>query len=585
MRNQAARNRVRESLRLKTGFEDGLSLDVAIVGAGVSGLYTGWRLMSGKTSGGGSYSPGTVGIFEMGDRIGGRLWSVQLPGMDVVGELGGMRYMTSQEIVTSLIEQVFKDQLQWTDFPMGDNAHLYAYLRTQRLLQSSWTEAQNHGTKLITHYYLNNGDLGFSADQLFNKVVYDVLMADPWFVTNYGSLVSHPSEYDYEFKITARQWDDIKPNLTYCFPGPYEGQKVNDLGFWNLIKDRVGQEGYNFLADAGGYYSNTINWNAAEALPYMVGDFSDASVSYRTIEGGYDLIAYALANAYLSYPGNEIWMENQLLTFERTGGPRKYALTFLDRTSGTKWTVFADSIVLAMPRRSLELLDQENFFFDPLTQQTLQKNIASVIMEPSFKLLMGFEEPWWKEDFGATSGHSITDLPLRQCYYFGTDPANEHSLLLGSYNDMRTWSFWAVLAANPERFTPRITRFAPAAALAALSSVQASKVMIAEAMVELRELHGPQNPIPEPYVSWYRDWTEDPYGGGYHAWNAIYSVKDVMPYMRQPDPNEAIHVCGEAYSDQQGWVEGAFCVAEKMLQEHYGLVWPSWLDPDYYLGW
>jgi hypothetical protein len=45
-------------------------------------------------------------------------------------------------------------------------------------------------------------------------------------------------------------------------------------------------------------------------------------------------------------------------------------------------------------------------------------------------------------------------------------------------------------------------------------------------------------------------------------------VKKTMKYMRQPNAQEAIHVCGEAYSDRQGWVGGAFCESEKMLQEH-----------------
>ena len=91
---------------------------------------------------------------------------------------------------------------------------------------------------------------------------------------------------------------------------------------------------------------------------------------------------------------------------------------------------------------------------------------------------MGFEGPWWKS-LGIDSGHSITDLPMRQCYYFGA---------------------------------------------------------------------------------------------GYHAWKAGFSVKDVMPYMRKPLQDENIHIIGEAYSDQQGWVEDAFCEAEKMLEEHYELL-------------
>ncbi|WP_205635409.1 hypothetical protein [Flavivirga aquatica] len=44
--------------------------------------------------------------------------------------------------------------------------------------------------------------------------------------------------------------------------------------------------------------------------------------------------------------------------------------------------------------------------------------------------------------------------------------------------------------------------------------------------------------------------------------------------MRKPLVNEQIHIYGKAYSDQQGWVEGTFCEAKKMLQEYFGLVRP-----------
>ena len=108
--------------------------------------------------------------------------------------------------------------------------------------------------------------------------------------------------------------------------------------------------------------------------------------------------------------------------------------------------------------------------------------------------------------------------------------------------------------------------------------------MVKEAMNQVRELHGLPG-IPDPYVTYFKDWSLDPYGGGYHAWNAGVNVKETMEYMRRPDPNEHIHICGEAYSDQQGWVEGAFCEAEKMLEAYYGLTRPKWLPADYYMGW
>lgn len=568
---------------LNVDLPDGLDVDVAIVGAGVSGVYSGWRLLAGDYATGAR--PRSVAIFDMLDRIGGRLQSVVLPGMEIAGELGGMRYLTSQEIVTTLIEQEFK--LNACEFPMGDPATHFFYMRRQRFKADAWQNAQNAGDKFRTRYFMDDDDVGFSADQLFNKIIYDVLMSDPWFVQNYGSKMSHPDPWTYNINLTSQDWDAVKPVVRYNFPGsPYDGMRINEFGFWNLIEDQVGSEGYEFLSVAGGYYSNTINWNAAESMPNMVGDFTGGTVSYKTIDGGYDQIAFALAQAFVAQPGSAMYGRSELVTFDKmpAGSTRRYRLVFDNNGVGRQ--VFADSIILAMPRRSLELLDQENFFFSPQMHPQLQEAMASTIIQPSFKLLMGFEYPWWKQDFGATAGESITDLPMRQCYYFGTDPDDSHSLFLASYNDMRTVPFWAVLEGHPELFEPRATEKAALAELDSLRTVQATRVMVDEAMKQVRELHGMgPDQIPDPYVTWFKDWSEDPFGGGYHAWDARVDVENVMKYMRKPSPYEQIHVCGEAYSDQQGWVEGAFCVAEHMLQDYYGLAWPSWLNPDYYLGW
>ncbi|MES2075739.1 MAG: FAD-dependent oxidoreductase [Pseudomonadota bacterium] len=573
---------VDKNTALNTGMQDGLKLDVAIVGAGISGIYSAYRLTTA-----GAKTGAQVQVFDMNTRIAGRLESVRLPGLPTVqGELGGMRYLTSQQIVTTLIEEVFADQMEAVEFPMGDPAKLFMYLRKDRCKQNAWSQAQANGEKLLTRYYLNDDDIGFSADQLFSKVIYDVLVADPWFNERYSEFVNKVDEYTYTIHLTLEQWDQIKPNLTYQFEGsPYDKRLVNDIGFWNLLKDQVSQEGYTFLSTGGGYYSNTINWNAAEAFPYMIGDFSATAV-YKTIATGFDSTVYAMANEYMAYEGACIWTENKLLTFNKEhaeSATHRYELVFLNLRTNLPWKVYANSLVLAMPRRSLQLLDQNNFFFNINQNTELNNNIRSVIMEPAFKILMGFDTPWWREELGITAGHSITDLPMRQCYYFGTGEFSDHSMLLGSYGDMDTQTFWKALSDDPVKFRPRKTRLASQSEVAALNDVQASDMMVKELVDELRELHGVG--VPMPYITWFKDWADDPFGAGYHAWKAGYKVQDVMPYMRKPDENENIHICGEAYSDQQGWVEGAFCEAEKMLESYFGLSRPSWLSPSYYLGW
>lgn len=573
--------------RLDPGTADGLELDVAVVGAGAGGLYTAYRLATGEPEQERS-APPSVAIFDLADRIGGRLYSVELPGLEFYGELGGMRYMTSMGIVTALIEDVFKDELEHVEFSMGDPSSHYFYLRKQRFMADAWTQAQKLDQKFKTRYELNPGDVGFSADQLFSKVTYDVLMADPAVRAQYADKLLHPTQYDYEIQLTGPDWDAIKPGLRYCFPGPYEGRLVAELGYWNLLTDQLSQEGLQFLADAGGYYSNTINWNAAEAIQQIVGDFF-GPVSYRTIAGGYDQVLYALAQAALDAQV-EIFKQNGVVGVRPApeGSPRRYELKLFNQQSGREWLVHADAVVLAMPRRSLELLDMYPGYlslYDGPDGATFRQAVSSTIIQQSMKILMGFEEPWWTKDFGALAGESITDLPMRQCYYFGTDTQDTHSLFLSSYNDIDTVSFWAALEQD-ELFEPRATSVVSQADVEAVAGLQAPKVMIAESMRQVRELHGHQPyEIPDPYVTWFNDWAHEPFGGGYHAWNPDVSVRDVMRYMRRPRASEAIHVVGEAYSDQQGWAEGAFCVAELMLREHFGMKPAPFIPPSYYLGW
>src|SRR5262245_9273917 len=86
--------------------------DVAIVGGGVSGIYTGWRLVTAKPREGrhlrpaGSTGKIRVAVFEGSDRIGGRLLSARPPGFpdSTTCEIGGMRYVSSQPLVRSLVE-------------------------------------------------------------------------------------------------------------------------------------------------------------------------------------------------------------------------------------------------------------------------------------------------------------------------------------------------------------------------------------------------------------------------------------------------------------------------------------------------
>jgi monoamine oxidase len=87
------------------------TLDTAVIGGGIAGLYAAWRLADGGDL------ANQVAVFEATDRIGGRLMSVSMPGTNgLVAEFGGMRFLTSQRIISSLVQHLGIDV---RPFPMG----------------------------------------------------------------------------------------------------------------------------------------------------------------------------------------------------------------------------------------------------------------------------------------------------------------------------------------------------------------------------------------------------------------------------------------------------------------------------------
>jgi monoamine oxidase len=102
--------------------------------------------------------------------------------------------------------------------------------------------------------------------------------------------------------------------------------------------------------------------------------------------------------------------------------------------------------------------------------------------------------------------------------------------------------------------------------------------MVLEVHRQLLEMHGVQhrNDIPKPYAAAYRDWGDDRYGGGANFWHLNVDSEQVAREILQPKPPVRVFVCGEAYSQQQGWVEGALRTADEMLLRHFKLELPSW---------
>ena len=193
-----------------------------------------------------------------------------------------------------------------------------------------------------------------------------------------------------------------------------------------------------------------------------------------------------------------------------------------------------------------------------------------VFKQTAFKIFLGYEVPWWHA-LGLQGGRSITDMPIRQTYYFGTegaqkggDPKNQHSLLMASYNDTGAVPFWKGLETG-KPFVGRKVPFLESGA----DPVPPSDCVVTQPMVEMAQaqiarllvLQIRRSPIPA-CTRTGRD--------GRSAAAGMFG-RPVTIFLRRSQVDAAriagqpIHICGEAYSAAQGWVEGALQTAEDVL--------------------
>lgn len=559
-------------------------LDVAVVGGGISGLYTAWRLLRAPKG----ERRKRVAVFEGSDRVGGRLLT-WLPHGDDGGlraELGGMRFLEQQEIVSSLLPVLGFDRDDVIPFHVkGKNLRLLLRGKSRALDDPDRTD----------RYLLPPYQRGKEASELIEEVIRQVVMA--------------PENVNYlkeGFPQTREQWDEAKPHLTW------KGRRLWDIGFWDLLAELRTAETYQYMTDAFGYYSLASNWNAAEAMQFISLDFTTKPAAgkpeYLTLRQGFEALPKALARDIDQLEGM-IHTNTRLVSLRI---PRKGIVEALfEGPNGTTRSVQAKSLVLALPRRSLELLDSTSDF--NLQDDALRRMIESVVPVPAFKFFLFFRERWWERMFKITQGRSVSDLPIRQTYYMGPDALYEENpkhepppwgLVMASYGDARAVDFWQGMVPPPDDRNRRKERrelrdemaeLVKTVSLGGRGSVpapppelnRANQQMIEHAMKQLALLHDLSvEELPEPDVGAFADWGFDPYGGGWNFWQPQVDVCETMEAIKAPlGKDRGVYIVGESYSGAQGWVEGALTTAEQVLRKYLGLQPPEWLPKNYYLGW
>jgi len=463
-----------------------------------------------------------VRLFEASGRIGGRLHSVSFPqAPHLVAEAGGMRFLEAHRHVFGLARHF---GLAARDYPIDRDANRIM------LRGKNFSEKEVQAGRARFPYRVPDADQRPDAD-FFQRAIAKVL----------------PNAA----RTTPAEWRRIRANYRF------KNRLLKDWTNRDLLLQGMSAEELALSEDASGYSDWIEGETGLDEMDYFF-VHDDESKSFSTLVGGYQRLPLTLADR-AAKAGTGIAISERLVSL-RTA-PNGFRLSFRDGHN-RQTSLTAANVILAMPRRALEAIAD----FPDARAPRFSSLIGSVTAIPACKSLILYRQPWWR-DHGIVEGRSITDMPARQFYCLGTEtkrlpsePSNGYGVLM-AYCDEQSVRTWKNLVANPDP--------------SGFTVMDGQASLVREVHREAQLVIG-KTPI-QPLAAYFQDWTVDPYGGGWHYYALGHDGAVDGEAMLKPVPDHNLFVCGEAYSFEQGWVEGALERAETMLQRHFGLSAPGWL--------
>lgn len=564
-----------------------------VVGAGMSSLYSTWRILEDDPH-------ADIVILEKSGRTGGRLDSdlIKFPGQQVVREEeGGMRFTFDlMDNLMALLLLLGLDK-EIVPFPMKVDGNNRLCFRGQSF-NNTTAAADNFGIWKKLYNLLpdeQNIDPSSTIDTVFNRI----LAANPHFT-------DRPAARDPKF------WQDFRLKCKW------NGVPMADWTLWNLFTEMgYSKECISLLYALSGFNGTFLStMNAGEAYQ-LLEDFP-ADPDFKTLKNGFSALPNALVEKIEQYDSGRI----HLNTIVRGIGERTdagYLVTYSREHSDgsvSEGHITAERIILGVPRTSLEQLFNGSdaiHRLQPRQAEYLWNSLQSTSNQPLLKINLYFDKCWWGSEF---SGHpsveygpSFSDLPTGSVYPFyaldePTIAALEYAKLMEKekspipeslqkkldeisnakfdrpaaltiYCDYLNTNFWKALQGNGPLFTSPLqqqcTEESPQKLFAA------SEAVVQTASVFFKQLFN-TNYVPRPLLTSARIWEgsslfglppSEQFDYGVHQWAVNADDAKVMAYLTEPLPN--IHVCGEAYSDDQGWVEGALRSANLVLTKAFGL--------------
>lgn len=444
--------------------------DIAVVGAGIAGLYCC------------SYAPAglRMALFEATDRFGGKIETLRMEGFQA--EYGAMRFDPSrQHMMGKLVTDM---GLETEPFPEYSSPPV-----SERRMS----------------YVLKEDEKNSNALELFARGVGRILNKSE------SELLTIPEE---ELEH-LRRW------------GKHRNKPLWQQGLWNMLADVLSYEAITYIMFEGSFFHGIHENPGAAGTMITWVKMLQMSQHLKGIRGGMQKLSDGMLEK-AKKKGVEVYTRH-LLKGLVPSGEKRVRLIF----DGGEY--LAKHVILALPAASLEAIKG--------IPEDIRVLLGSVIKYPLLKCFFVVKDPWWEEDI---PNRGVQALPARELHYYRDRRGEKGNIMV--YADRPYINFWNkyVMVENHHRAEIGANEYLPLA-FAARMKISPGRILSCG----------------------IRDWVRNPYGAGVHLWKAGVEPWKISPRLEAfalPDSSHTnIHICGEAFSDYQAFMEGAIRSADSAL--------------------
>jgi hypothetical protein len=353
-----------------------------------------------------------ITLFEYEKRLGGRVRSQLIPPLGFRAELGAMRFHPTHHLLRALIEDL-KVPVRPFDVPSA-----YLRVRGRTLSPSEVVRGACIRCGAGTPFLLPSEERGRSPIELVHGALKS-LFRDLSFPGADVEEARFNKEALLEGSYSPQLWKFVREH------GMYENIALRDIGFWNLLQHYLSNEAFSLVHTAMSLESVIGNWNAAEAIPWFMDDYSSADL--WMVPGGLSRVIERMAAELEATPevkSCNCGMDAPPPT-QRADWKLHHSTTVKECIWGEDgWTILSAQkppegpfkhVIFAVPLKALEQIEIKVEATESAAQSVVRPEwLENVEAHRLFKVFLLYENPWWVSS-GVPAGMTGRTSPTSRC--------------------------------------------------------------------------------------------------------------------------------------------------------------------------